>query len=551
MSRRTKARCAVALGTATILAAGLGACSLIDRPSEPEALVDKFTEALDSRDVAGAASLTSYPNAATATIQQMFDGLHPQSLDYKVSQFIGLDDQSGFFTLNAAWHFGENKDWSYDVQGSVRKLAIGWRISWDPSVVMPGLGHGSTVQLVRTDAPPPRVLDATGNVMMAEQTINAITLDPARMPDPATSTAAVSKAIEPVAPLITGQSLMQQLVVARGKPITAVSLRDDDFAILGPELESIPGVVVEKQPRLITTDRRIDSPILDGLRNAWQANRDATAGWSVQMTQPNGAPPRQMAGYQGPPGPDIASTLDPKLQLAAEDAAVSVATPSAVVAIQPSTGAVLAAAQDNQADEIGPIAFTGQYPIGSNADLLKAAAAVEKGTTPDKVSASDIAAEGEKLGVGVDYKIPGFNEVTGAVPGGGKGLTATHNNSPMTVSPFGLAMLAASIARGGTAVPMIEKGRPASTDAPLGPLRADVTQRLRAMLRDGLSAPESEPVRDYQDVIGVSSASGKDRWFVGIRGDLAFAVYVKDADSRDQAAKVVTRMFRSLAHPSA
>lgn len=49
---------------------------MVDRPpSEAEVLVSKFVDALDNRDVAAAAALTTYPNAATAALNQMFDGL--------------------------------------------------------------------------------------------------------------------------------------------------------------------------------------------------------------------------------------------------------------------------------------------------------------------------------------------------------------------------------------------------------------------------------------------------------------------------------------------
>ncbi|PSJ19710.1 penicillin-binding protein, partial [Halomonas sp. ND22Bw] len=87
-----------------------------------------------------------------------------------------------------------------------------------------------------------------------------------------------------------------------------------------------------------------------------QANRDATAGWAVNLVEPNGFPIKQ-AGFQGPPGPDVAATLDSHAQLAAIEAVVSAGTPAAIVAIRPSDGAILAAAQNKQAIEQGPIAF--------------------------------------------------------------------------------------------------------------------------------------------------------------------------------------------------
>ena len=552
-SRRVGFKCATALAAVASMTFALTSCALGEEVDPAQALVEHFAEALDSNDVEGASSLTSYPNAASATISQIFDGLQAKSVDYKVSQFIDLDDTSGFFTLDAAWDFGENRSWSYSSQGSVRKLATGWRISWDPTVVMPDLGHGRSIHMVRTDAAPPRVLDTTGGVALAEQTINAIKLDPTAMPDPAFSTAALSKVIEPVAPLITSQSLMQDLVVAQGKPITAVSLRDDDFAVLESDLRAVPGVVVEKQPKLITTDRRIDSPLVGALRNVWQANRDATAGWAVQMTQPDG-PPTQYAGFQGPPGPDVASTLDSKLQLAATDAVVSVAQPATIVVIQPSTGAVLAVAQNSQANDKGPIAFTGLYPPGSNLDAIRAAAAVEKGVPPKDVKAEDTMQMASQLGLGVDFKVPGLTETTGRFPSPGKGMEPVRKEAPtrddVMVSPFGMALVAASIARGGAPSPMIAFGQPATTEAQLAPLRGDVVDRLRGLAKDGVGRPDMASVRAYSDVVGLPGSAGDDQWFSGSKGDLAFSVYVQGAEGSDAAAKMSGRLFRAMSQPS-
>ncbi|HEY5857543.1 MAG TPA: NTF2-like N-terminal transpeptidase domain-containing protein [Aldersonia sp.] len=534
-----RVRAAVALGGAAALTLTLGSCSLVGGHNEPEAMVREFADAIEHGDATAAAALTSYPNAAAGVIGQVLDGMKAENVDYELSQFISLDNESGFFTMNADWNFGQDRDWGYSVQGSARKLAVGWRILWEPSVVMPALGPDGEAHLVRTEAmPPPTVKDIAGTPMMTEQTINAIKLDPAQMPDPGSSTAAVAKAIESVAPLITGPSLMQQLVVAQGQPITAVSLRDADFEILEPDLTPIPGVVVEKQPKLITVDRRIVSPVLDPLRAVWQDERDATAGWAVQVTAP-GQARQQMTGYQGPPGPDITSTLDSRLQLAALDAVVSVGTPAAIVAIQPSSGSVVAVAQNSYANDLGPIAFTQMHPVGENVDLLKAAAAVETNTAVEKVSDEDAIASAKRLGLGVDFAIPGLEQKTAQV-----------DDDRLEVTPFGMALAAAAIARGTVPNPMITVGQPGTTGDQLDPLRADVAERLRALWRESVAKPDFEALRGYADVIGFPAGSGDDRWFVGQRGDLAFAVWVQNADGTNAAVKMAARMMRAQDRPS-
>ena len=544
-TRRFRMNTGIAVGAVAVMIFGLGSCALGDEKDDAEVLVEQFTQLLDDRDVVSAAALTSYPNAASASIQQMFDGLKADSVDYKVSQFIALDDSSGFFTLDAKWDLGKDRRWAYSVQGSVRKLAVGWRISWDPTVVLPEFGHSRTVQLVRTDAPAPRVVDLAGNALMDEQTINAIKLDPTKMPDPVATTTAVAKAIEPVAPLITSQSLLQDLVVARGQSITAVSLRDADFEILGPSLVKIPGVVAEKQPKLIATDRRIVSPLLDAFRNVWQSSRDATAGWAVEVQEPDGSPAVRLTGFQGPPPPDVAATLDPKVQLAAADAVVSVGTPATIVAIQPSTGAITAVAQNTYASDIGPIALKGLYPAGTALDIFDAAAGVLKGVAPKDVSDEDSMNAAAQLGLGVDFKVPGLEEVTGQLQ------SDAWNSDSVLVSPFGMAMVAASIARGNVPAPMIAFGQPATTDAHLTSIRSDVVERLRVLMREGVTKPNAQSMQAFSDVTGIATSSGQDSWFIANRGDLAFAVFIKDADGADQAAKMAARLLRGMAKPQA
>ncbi|MBF6296233.1 penicillin-binding protein [Nocardia amamiensis] len=543
----------MALMAVASLALAIGSCGIHEKQNEAEVVVERFTDLLDDRDYAKAADLTSYPTAASATLKQMFEGLQPGKVDYRKTQFIGLDPQSAIFSMDVEWSFGEKKTWNYSLQGNVRKLAIGWRISWEPAVVMPQLAHNRTVRLVRTlPSPAPRVNDMVGEPLMTEQIINVIKLDPAKMPDPVASTDALAKAIAPVAPLITGPSLMQQLATSQGKPIIAVNLREGDFAILEPRMAPIPGVVMEKQPRLISADRRVWSPMLDALRKVQQESQEAHSGWGVQLFERDGRFITQLAGQQGPPGPDIAGTMDQRLQRAAEDAVVSVGTPASIVAIQPSSGAVVAVAQNSYASEHGPVAFTGLYPVGGAMELFRTVAAVAKGKAPHEVSVQDAAEAATALGVGIDFKVPGLDEVTGRLAIAGRSaeqVVQGAGSDAVLASPFGMAIAAATIARGSVPPPMIEVARPSTTDAQLGPLSPETTDRLRGLLRDATNAPEMASVRRYRDVNAFAAIAGRDGWLIGAMGDLVFAVHIKDVDSRDATPRMAARMLQALSTP--
>ncbi|SDD63944.1 NTF2-like N-terminal transpeptidase domain-containing protein [Rhodococcus tukisamuensis] len=535
----------IALGAVLLLSVGV-VSGVLDRPkTDAETVVATFVDALNSGDVDTAASVTSYPAAAKATMSQMFDALDPEHVEYDVNQVIDLGDGSGMFNAAASWDLGDGRHWDYNVNGWVRQLSIGWRVSWNPQTLAPGLGNGRILRLDRTDAAAPRVFDLVGTPLMTEQRINAVNLDPATITDPVRTTDMLAKAIEPVAPLITAESMRQDLAKANGQQVTAVSLRDADFEILEPDLRAVPGVVIVQRPKLITVDRRISTPLTDSLKNVWQANRDETAGWAVNAVDPDGTV-TQLTGYQGPPGPDIRASLDSRLQLAAEDAVVSVGTPAAIVALQPSSGAVIAAAQNNQASDLGPIAFNGLFPSGSAIDLVRTAASAQN---------SDLEHTARQLGLGLDVDIPGLDQRTAAFPGGGPKLmraaTDGRADDEVRVSPLGMALVASSIARGTPTIPVISSGRPPVANQGAAPLPPAVTEQLRTIMRDTVQRGDASQLKGYGDLIGATGASGQDRWFYGTKGDLAFAVYVQDADGGDQAVKMTDRMFTALAKPPA
>ncbi|WP_241384977.1 NTF2-like N-terminal transpeptidase domain-containing protein [Rhodococcus sp. CH91] len=521
-----------------------------DSRSEAQRLVDDFVAALDDRDAAAAAALTSYPNAAQETISQVYDGLSGGTVDYSVTQLVELNDESGYFTLSAAWNFGEGKNWSYQVDGAVRKLAVGWRVSWDPEVVVPDLAGGRTVHHVRTDAAPPKIFDRAGRLLMEEQTINAVVLDPAEMPDPVDTTTRLASVLAPVAPVVTAQLMQERMQDDPGNRVTAVKLRDQDYQFLEEGITSIPGVEVLQSPTLISADRRISTPLLDSLRSAWQLERDRTAGWAVTLEDPESGP-IQVAGFQGPPPPDLQSTVDSQVQLAAKEAVVTAGTPAAVVAIQPSTGGILAADVNNWAMELGPVLTHGLYPAGGVLDPVRLAAGLQRGVDPGDVSSDDIADTARSLGLGADVEVPGFDFETAQIGHAGSGVvqfTGSDSDEGL-VSPLGAALLAASVARGDTAVPRIVQGQePIVHDAP-EPLPAAVVDALRGMMIDNVQNGPASPLRRHAGLAGIAAASGDDRWFFGYTGDLAFAVFVADADGGDRAIRMADTFLSKLNEP--
>lgn len=515
---------------AVVLAVGISGCaySFAKYPDDARAAVEEFTELLNERKADNAANLTSQPNNAVVSLRQIFEGLSPGTPEFQLVQFIVLDTGQAIFTLHGAWAFGQDRNWSYESQGTVRKLATGWRISWDPTIVVPHLDNTRTVQLVRAYAPPPPIVkDSRGQPLMTEQIIDAVKLDPARITDPIATTDALAKAIEPIAPLITGPSLREQLAAAQGKPVAAVNLRESDFAVLEPDIAPIPGVVTKAQPRLIAADRRVQSPMLDALRVVWQDNRDRCAGWAVQLSGQDGLPIGYLTGQPGTPGPDVSATLDPHWQSAAQDAVNYVGNPTTAVVINSATGAIVAAAENNAVSANGS-AFTGLAPIGGTTELLRTAAAKIARKAPQDVSVDEVTKAARMLGIGVDFELTGLDKVTSRIPTPGTEQARRGGQaSEIQASPYGMAIVAATIASGRIKPPMIEIGRPAKASVESAPIPAEVLDQLRPMLGGS----------------GYVTITGGQGWLLANTGELAFAIHVEDPDSRATLIQAAVRIL--------
>ncbi len=559
-------------------------------------MAEEFASALTSDDVQAAAALTTDPAAASTAISALIDGLGKDEGTFTVSDATESGDSAGTFTLDAAWKFGEGQDWNYSTQGSASKSGDNWLIQWDPALLAPDLTSSTTLRYTPTTGAPPSVLDAAGQPIMEQQVVTLVNLDSAAVPP--VDTAAVAALLSPVAPTITAASLSGDLASANGKPVTAITLRAEDLAPIEERLAAIPGVSLAPQARLLSVDKTLASPTFSGLSDLWQEGQDKSAGWAVQQVKQNGTV-TTVAGQDGPVAPNIATTIDRPLQLAAENALAGVTQQAAIVALQPSTGAVLAVAQNAPADAQGPIALTGLYPPGSTFKTVTTSAALQAGVaTPDTVLAclGTENIEGRQIpnddefdlgsvplhtafakscnttmarmavglpadalhnaalqfGLGVDYVTPGLTTVTGNVPDANtpaERVESAIGQGTVTATPFGMALVAASIANGTTPAPMLVKGQAGVADQTVSPAPAEVTEQLRVMMRETVTGGTATSLQDIPGLLGKTGTAETEGgpahgWFVGIKGDLAFAVFIAGADSSSPAVQVAGTFLR-------
>ena len=571
----------------------LAGCS--DAEDRLDATVRSFAEALSRGDADAAADLTSDPAAASATLGELFASLG-SDVTFRPDRVHAVDSEGGF-ALGATWTFGPDDahEWTYTTDGEATADGQEWKIRWDPAVVAPGLDAGPLAYSTLVPQPAARVLDRTGAELLTQHVVTLVDLAPDA------DVAAVAALLNPIAPTITAESLAADVGAAAGAPVTAVTLREEDLTPIEAALTALPGVTLRPQLRLLATDRALTSPTLSGLADLWQQRTDAAAGWAV--TAQTSAGPQRVGGQDAEPVGDIASTLDIGMQRAAEDALAPLGTPAALVAIQPSTGNLLAVGQNAPADAQGPIALTGLYPPGSTFKTVTVSAALQAGqVTPDTIvncpgteniegrqipnddefelgqvplhtafarscnttmgrlavnlppdALTDAAAQ---LGLGIDYVAPGMTTVTGSVPVAESSALRVEEGigqGQVTASPFGMALVAATLAHGSVPAPAIVEGQPGVADRTPEPLPAQIDDQVQAMMRETITDGTASQLHDIPGLLGKTGTAEyiddqhAHGWFVGIAGDLALAVFVSDAGSSVPAVDAAGRFLRTVA----
>ncbi|MFI5781447.1 penicillin-binding transpeptidase domain-containing protein [Nocardia sp. NPDC051570] len=571
----------------------LAACSGDKATDRLNSTVHNFADALGREDPAAAAAITSDPAPAAETLGKLFDSL---GKDVRVEVGgIEKNDAGATFTLNTTWKLGQGgkNQWTYSTTGTAVRAGDNWKVHWNPATVAPGLDAGPLSYSVVYPEVAARVLDRTGAELYTQQVVTLVNVAPGA------DLNAVAALLNPIDPSINAAALQSELSGASGKPVTAIGLRPADLDPISGQLSALANVTLAPQTRLLVTDKALASPTLSGLSDLWQHDADDAAGWAVRAQTANGT--QRVGGQDAKPVTDIPSTLDMGMMRAGEAALAPIATPAALVVIQPSTGNLLALAQNAPADAQGPIALTGLYPPGSTFKTVTVSAALQAGqVTPDSVVGcpgteniegrqipndnnfdlgqvplhtafakscnttmgrlavnlppDGLAKAAAQLGLGIDYTAPGMTTVTGKVPVADTPALRVEEGigqGKVTASPFGMALVAAALAHGSVPAPTIVNGKPGVPDHNPDPLPPAIADQVKTMMRETITNGTATGLRDIPGMLGKTGTAEyiDDKhahgWFVGIDGDLALAVFIADAGSSTPAVDAAGRFLRA------
>jgi cell division protein FtsI/penicillin-binding protein 2 len=321
---------------------------------------------------------------------------------------------------------------------------------------------------------------------------------------------------------------------------------------------------------------------------------------------PDSGPGRELFAVDPVPGKPLRTTLDRRLQVAAEGALSDVRPASALVAVRPSTGALLAVASGPGSAGYST-ATLGRYAPGSTFKVVTSLALLRAGLTPasrvdcppatqvdgkrfenyddypadalgriplstavasscntaflgqrDRVSQADLAAAAGSLGLGVDHDV-GFSAYFGSVPateaeaGSETGHAASMiGQGRVVASPMAMAAVAASVAEGAAVVPRLLPDQP-EVRSSAAPVSAAHARQLRTLMRgvvtqgsgSFLASVPGPPVlaKTGTAEFGTGPRLRTHAWMIAAQGDLAVAVFVDVGESGSSTAGPVLDRF--------
>ncbi|MBX9245945.1 penicillin-binding protein [Actinotalea ferrariae] len=653
------------MAVAATATAGLTACTSPD--PTPDAAVEALAAGLASGDLADVPLNGTDVDDASAQLTAAVGGLAPLRPSVEVGD-ITVDDEAGTAraVLTHTWSVDAmpgadggagteqpaagdeaaddeaaggalapgvtGEAWTYTTTARLELVEREWLVDWSTFLIAPDLRETEALSL-RRDTPAERasILGSSGDEVLVEpREVVRLGFDKTRL-DPSEHQAA-AEAMATVLGLDPAEfagrvaaagekAFVEGLVVRTAAPVVSL----EDFGAL-PGANAVPDVLPLAPSRRFAREvlgtagpataeiieasggavLAGDTVGLSGLQRQYDAQLRGLPGVSVLATASDTEQERVLFQREPVPGEPLVTTIASPFQEAAESALTDVTVASSIVALRPSTGAVVAVA--NGAGNAGWSGATlGTYAPGSVFKVVSALALLRTGLTPDSVvECSDgitvegrtfdnvpgyprsalgqvslrtafanscnatfiglrdqappdaLAAAAASLGLGVERDL-GFPAFLGAVP---QDSTGTDHAASMIgqgrvqASPLAMATVAASVAAGRTVTPWLVGAEPPPA-AEADPLTPEEAAALRDLMRavvteGGGSALAGLPGGDVIAKTGTAQFESADglrnhAWMVAVQGDLAVAVFVEDGESGAATAGPLLADFLTLA----
>nr|WP_234347680.1 penicillin-binding transpeptidase domain-containing protein [Streptomyces specialis] len=544
----------------------------------------------------------------------MGTNMRAESLAFEVAEEV-TEGEDGAFTVpfTATFALEGLGEWSYDSSALLLPAADGaedeWTVRWESAVVHPDLAEGQTLVLTTEEPERAAILAADGEELAGPSVVFDISIWPSRLTDPD----AAYEVLDALGAGIDTDALADRVEAAEpDQAVPVVTLRESAFQEHETALRGVEGLQFQEGTRTLAHAARSVVGALDpdggagasGLQSRYDDQLTGTAAGAVVIADRESGDAVETLHEQegGEPGTPVRTTIDLTVQRAAEAALADLGREGSIVAVQPSTGNVLAAA-DWPADGFAR-SLEGQLAPGSTFKVVTAAALLESGTGPDDVlgcpqyatvegqrfenqdefelgpgttlhdaftascntafidnldrfDGDTLTRTAEAFGIGAVWDV-GAVTFDGAVPvaDSPNALAASLiGQGQVQASPLVMASVAATVADGTFRQPQLVPDAVEARHEATAELGADTLEALRTMMRDTVTEGSASALRDVpgepHGKTGTAEFGTEDgelstnAWMIGYLGerDLAFAVMLEDGGSGGRDAGPVAADF--------
>ncbi|MGO4453837.1 penicillin-binding transpeptidase domain-containing protein [Arthrobacter sp. RAF14] len=510
---------------------------------------------------------------------------------------VTVDGDKGTAKLSFDWTLS-GAHWSYSTEAALKKSNGEWAAQWVPALVAPELKDDEVLETARQAAPRADILGAGGKVLVTNRPVVNLGIDKSRLNGK--DAGASAEQVARLADVDPGGFAAQVKAAGPQAFVSAITLRADSAeakALTSEKLAQIPGArtvpgtlplapsrgfaravlgtvgevtaeQVEKSKGALKAgdvagqgglQARYDAQLRgqEGVVVRAKASAPASGSTTENPGQDEGRVLFQIAAKAGAP---LKTTLDPRLQSLAEDTLKDIAPASAIVALRPSDGAVLASASGPGSNGYNT-AMIGQYAPGSTFKIVDSLAMIRNGMTPDstvsctatasvdgrtfknaplypasevgsiqlrdafahscntafinardKVSQAQLSAAAQSLGVGLPSDSLAFDGYLGNVPSSAEGTehaASMIGQGKVLLSPLAAAVMAGSVGKGAPVTPKLVLNSDAPEPAPGATASSSPSPSASAApIEKPITAAESTKLKDLMRAVVTSGHAG-------------------------------------------
>jgi cell division protein FtsI/penicillin-binding protein 2 len=585
------------------------ACGGGDKPAGPDPAdaAKAFATALVQDDFSTVAFDGSTPDAVTQEYDGIVAGLNGVTPTVAVGDVSTTSDTAATAKLDWSWPLGTG--WNYDTTVPLTLVAGKWQVTWSPAVVETSLVDADVLDATTVSAKRGNILGAGGVGLVVPRPVVRFGVDRTKVGETTAvdsarrlaqligiDVASYVKQVKASGPkafieaIVYRQEQVPPAVTNGYTQIKGVDALAGDLPLgitkgfAAPILGTVGPVTAEMIKKDPEAYRVGDEAGLSGLEARYDEQLRGTPGVEVDAVASDDKRTK-LFKVSAVNGTALKLTLDDSLQALAESILAHVKPASAIVAIRPSTGAILAAANGPGNNGYNDATY-GRFAPGSTFKTAATLALLKKGVTPSstvscptavsvngkeftndsfyppsangsitlasalanscntayinertKLGSSDLVDAAATLGMGVDHDL-GFPAYFGnVVPPASETEKAADmiGQGQDLASPMTMATVMASVVAGHTVVPQLIKSVTPDATSP-EPLTAAEDATLKSMLRGVVTGGTGLGLKDVpgSPVIAKTGTAEFDRngkrfthaWMIAGQGDLAVCAFV-------------------------